>query len=636
MGLALRLGGRWAEARVPKAAKRSSRLKISWLARIWARRPEPRVLFGPPLLPGLETLAEGEHEWLDGQLARARALRAGEFRYHGRTVVMPNGVDWFPSGVPDPWIEAHHRLEALLPIGLAYVLARDTEEQHDWYDLAAGIVRDWMTDVRPAAATAWERPVLTARIVNLMHFHEVFAAALREDDRFRGTFLRNLYDQVQYLDDDLEGAASEPSLIAAGRALATAGRFFDGLEAREWLDKGGGILWQQLQRTVNEDGGNAWRSPSWQCFVLEQYVHALALLRGHGEDLPAWARKRVKAMCDFLVRVTRPDGVAARLGDRAPSNGWTPTELVGMAGTLLAEPGVAPHGELTGLWPTLMLGPDGRRAHAALPRRVGRIESRALRRTGYYVLAGADGDSLILDGGPARNGQAPFGYELSVGGLPLLVAGGGTDVGAGKLESYFAGPRSQNLLVNGRHSPATAPVEAHWMMRSGLASFVGMAGPLRRIVLCLPGRFWLVCDHLTGPGVWTGQSLIHVHPETEVRSISRGRPTIQLTRSRAARGTLVFAGSHDVRLVHGLDGARPQGWYADEGALPVPAPTVSLTVGGPLPLVCGYAFVPRTDSNVALSIEHDAFRLNVALRIGRNEYQLTMQQGEIELRTVIV
>jgi hypothetical protein len=107
-------------------------------------------------------------------------------------------------------------------------------------------------------------------------------------------------------------------------------------------------------------------------------------------------------------------------------------------------------------------------------------------------------------------------------------------------------------------------------------------------------------------------------------------------RSRAARGALAFAGSHGVRLVQGLLGSRPQGWYAEEGGPPVGAPTVSLTVGGPLPLVSGYVFVPRTESEVRLELEQDGFGLGILLRIGRNEYRVSAQQDEIELRSEIV
>jgi hypothetical protein len=136
--------------------------------------------------------------------------------------------------------------------------------------------------------------------------------------------------------------------------------------------------------------------------------------------------------------------------------------------------------------------------------------------------------------------------------------------------------------------------------------------------------------------VWTGQSLVHLHPETEVRSISRGRPTFHLLRSRAARGVLAFAGSHGVRLVQGLLGSRPQGWYAEDERPPVGAPAMSLTVGGPLPLVCGYVFVPRTENEVRLELEQDGFGLDIVLRIGRNEYRVAAQHDEIELRSQIV
>jgi uncharacterized heparinase superfamily protein len=216
----------------------------------------------------MEAIAAGDRVWAAPLLATAEALRTGQFRHHGRTVTMRDHVQWYPAEAGDAWLEAHHGLGVLVPVGVASHLADAANRRHVWYEIGAGIVSDWIAEVGPSSPNAWERPVLTQRILHLIHFHEFFAAELREDTRFRGTFLRSLYDQVQQLASDVEGAPSDPWLVASGRALVTAGRFFDDLEAREWLEHGGGILWRQLQEQVNEDGGHAWRSPAWQALVL--------------------------------------------------------------------------------------------------------------------------------------------------------------------------------------------------------------------------------------------------------------------------------------------------------------------------------------------------------------------------------
>src|SRR5207244_2160090 len=104
------------------------------------------------------------------------------------------------------------------------------------------------------------------------------------------------------------------------------------------------------------------------------------------DDVPLWARKRVKAMADFLARLLHPDGEVplfhgAALGVARPAR-----ELLATAAIVLHEPELAPPGDLPGVWPLLVVGDAGRRTHAHLPRRREGAAARALRRTGFYVL----------------------------------------------------------------------------------------------------------------------------------------------------------------------------------------------------------------------------------------------------------
>ena len=55
--------------------------------------------------------------------------------------------------------------------------------------------------------------------------------------------------------------------------------------------------------------------------------------------------------------------------------------------------------------------------------------------------------------------------------------------------------------------------------------------------------------------------------------------------------------------------------------------------GGRLPLVFGYALLPRTEGPTGLRFEHDAFRLSATLETGGQAYDITVVQGEVELET---
>jgi hypothetical protein len=99
---------------------------------------------------------------------------------------------------------------------------------------------------------------------------------------------------------------------------------------------------------------------------------------------------------------------------------------------------------------------------------------------------------------------------------------------------------------------------------------------------------------------------------------------------------MAFAGASDVRLVGGALGPRPQGWYVRGDGPPMPAQTVVLAMGGSLPRCCAYAFVPRTEQEVVLDVEHEPLRMELALRVGRMQYRVGVLQDEIGLSSEVV
>jgi hypothetical protein len=81
-------------------------------------------------------------------------------------------------------------------------------------------------------------------------------------------------------------------------------------------------------------------------------------------------------------------------------------ELMAVAAVVLEEPAFASQKQLPGMWPVTILGKRSRRVYEALARAPqGGAAPRALRRTGYYVLPGEDGDVMILDAAGSGNGR---------------------------------------------------------------------------------------------------------------------------------------------------------------------------------------------------------------------------------------
>ena len=630
--------------RRPERAGLQARLRSLFAAPGWGRRIEPRTRYGEPFLPGLPALGRQHVGDARALLERAEAVRGRRFKFFGRTVGFPGRIDWEPRGLPRPWRIALNSLDDLFSAGVAAALAPTREVRAGWYEVAMNLAREWLTGAPPHSGVAWEVPALSRRIPNLIYLQTFFARELRDDPGARRTLRESLYTQAAALAATAGDQPADHWLVAAGRALFMAGRFFDGMEARGWLDAGTALLWSQLREQIHEDGGHRGRNPVAHALVLADYLEILAFLRASNDDAPPWACKSVKSMADFLARLLHPDGELPLFHDAALGVSLPARELLATAAALFHEPSLASAGELPGVWPLLVLGDAGRRAHANLPRRREGAEPRALRRTGFYVLPGDTGDVMLLDGGTPPPGGDPnlFGYELSVGGMRIIVDAGVGGEEPGPWGDYFRSTRAHNTVavddVDDRRWPEVSDVR--WIMRDGLLYFSGThdgfahrtpALKHRRRVFCLPGRFWVIADELLGAGGVEAESFIHLHPDVQLAALCRGRPAFTAARSPTARVEIVPAGTHEVRAVHGIDDARPQGWYAARHGERRSAPVLSLLAIGRLPLVFGYALVPRANAPAELTFHQDAFQLRAMLRVDDREYAMAVVQDEVEL-----
>ena len=624
----------------------SNRLRLALAVRGWTSGPEPQVRFGHPLLPGLSGLGPSQAEVAIAERRQASQVLQGRFSYYGETRHFHERIEWEPADASMPWRLGLNSLDALFALGVTATVASDPAERRRCYGAAMTLVEDWVAHVRPGHGVGWTVPSLAQRIPHLVYAAEFFAPELREDARLRRAVLQAAYVQTEALAAALDGCPQNVWLIGAARTLFLAGRFFDGLDARTWIERATQALWRELREQVNDDGGHRERSPAKHAYVLAQYLEVLALLHAGRDDIPVWGRKRVRAMADFLARIVHPDGALPLFHAAALDAGRPVDELLAAAAALLQDPTLAAPGDLPGIWPGLLLGDPGRRVYEQLPRQRLGGESRALRRTGYYVLAGAAGDAMLLDGGdaPADGDASVLGFELSIGGAPLIVHGGFERDDRSPWRGWFRSADAHNLPRLVGRSAATTVVPAvsdgTWIVRDGLVYYAGTrenVGPgvvHRRRVICAPGDFWLVCDQLWGDGPMAVESLVHLHPDVGVRGLCHGRPLLQLDRGGVAAAEMVFGGGSSVSLVAGVEDADTcQGWHATQTTERRAAPTVIIRTEGPLPVVMGYAILPRTQAPAVLDLDHDAFEVRIRLQVGDRHWAITAQSDDVILTT---
>ena len=639
-----------AEERVPESeltagSNLPARVRSAFLTRGRSRTPEPRVRFGWSLLPGLACLGAAQRSAAGPILAAAEELRADRITLLGRTMSCDRGVDWAAREATPAWRVALHGLEHLMAAGFAAALAESPEERAAWWTLVRTHLLDWLHEGIRGHGAAARLEAQTRRTTNLIRLVTIFGDELVADPDTRRALLDAVHTDATSLAVTVPRHPADAWLVVGANALFTAGRFFDGEEARGWVESATSILWRQLHELVHDDGGLRDRNPARHALVLSEYLEVLASLWTAMEETPAWERKRVKAMAYCLARLLHPSGELALNdgGSLAPPHPGR--EMLAVAAVVLEEPALATPGELPGIWPVAILGERGRRVYQGLARLPQAPAPRALRRTGFYVLPGAEGDVLILDASASGAGGriGGFAFELSVGGQLLIVGpGAGADDGH-PMAQYARSPRARNVVLDRQALAAlpgrsTSEAQVYWTMRDGLLCFSGLdrrSAELRhrRCVFCLPGRFWIVCDELVGTGHWEGESLLHLHPEARLLAACAGRPAFVAERSDKASVAIVLAsgGEGEVRVHTGLDGARPQGWYAARPGEFVPAPALSVTVAGTLPLVTGYALLPRCERPATLTVERDAFQLTAVLRQGNEEFAITAMEHDVEL-----
>src|SRR5207245_8198735 len=143
-----------------------------------ANPPGPHVRHGQPCRPGLPVVGRQHLAGAKPVLERAEAVRGRRFTHLGRTLGFPGRIDWSPAGLSQASLIELNSLDELLPLGVAAALAPSVDVRRRWYDVAAALVREWITGEGESRGVAWELPALARRIPNLLYLHAFFAAEL--------------------------------------------------------------------------------------------------------------------------------------------------------------------------------------------------------------------------------------------------------------------------------------------------------------------------------------------------------------------------------------------------------------------------------------------------------------------------
>lgn len=548
-------------------------------------------------------------------------IASGHFTFLNRRVSLGKPIDWFPTDVTQLWRYNLHYFDYAAAMGWAYAHEDDARA----YPVFRDVVVDWMDACPPTTPIAWDPYPISLRVSNWIKAYAAFAPDLAGDEAFAVRLRNSIYNQVAFLEHNLEYHLLGNHLIENGRALFLAGLFFQGKTANRWYEKGQQILWRELGEQFLKDGAHYERSPMYHQIMLALYAEVVAMLQTQEQAAPEGLHDRVRAMRNWLAAMLHPDGEIALFNDAAfhiagpPAAVLTGDEHVDSGFQIFAD-------------------------------------------SGYYSFRDTEqGHLLLMDCGPLGPDYQPghghcdaLSYELSVAGRRFVVDSG-VESYYGDLDwrLYYRSTRAHNtVVVDGaeqseiwsrfRVAQRAQPKDVLWDDQGSdlsyvIASHTGynrLPGHVehRRWICWVDRRFWLICDRITGDGSHDVESLIHFHPDVQIVTppAVTGTNGSGLVRRDGVDLTVAPWGAAQIR--HYCGERDPiQGWYAPEFGTKYANPVWGLRAEGNLPRWMGYILWPGAQ-DVAVGFEPngvDACR--VKIEVNNEQYTVVCRSSDIKV-----
>lgn len=196
--------------------------------------------------------------------------------------------------------------------------ARDSQDRDAWHSEA---VRKWMNENPLSADVAWDPYPVSLRIVNWIKWSLGSSIAA---DGVGPDLGHSLATHARYLCGRLEYHLFGNHLFANAKALVFAGMFFEGPEARSWLERGLGVLAKEIPEQILADGGQFERSTMYHAIAYEDVLDLINIAKAFPSAIPNEWRSSVGSwpkvaagMGRWLRAMTHPDGRIALFNDAA-------------------------------------------------------------------------------------------------------------------------------------------------------------------------------------------------------------------------------------------------------------------------------------------------------------------------------
>ncbi|RMF11035.1 MAG: hypothetical protein D6763_04270 [Alphaproteobacteria bacterium] len=272
----------------------------------WHRAPEPSIS------PGLQTKLP--ETFLP---ARPTATRIGAneivFSFLNQSVTSDIPVDWesLESTQSHLWAFNLHYME--------YLEALDTTTFQR-------LVTDWIAGNPVSRQSSWRTSwsAYTISLRTVVWMQQIARRKPSLNQEFLDRTLRSLYQQIHYLERNLELDLGGNHLLKNIKALLWAGQFFCGNDAIGWHRKAKHLLARELKEQFLPDGMHYERSPAYHGQVFADLLDCWAVI---GED-DIGLERVIHEAAEALAATTHPDGLPSLFNDGGLHMAYAPSDLL--------------------------------------------------------------------------------------------------------------------------------------------------------------------------------------------------------------------------------------------------------------------------------------------------------------------
>lgn len=205
-------------------------------------------------------------------------------------------------------------MEKLWLYNLHYFDDLHSSNSLDRTDCHETLLEKWIKENSPTQGNGWEPYTISLRAVNWIKWFLSINKSKKE-------WNYSLYEQILFLEHNLEYHLLGNHLFANAKALIFSGCYFDGKVADNWLSKGLKILDKQITEQILDDGGNFELTPMYHNTILADMLDLYQLSSVYPDCIPSRTSKRWKGLISKMLSwadsMEHPDGDVSFFNDSA-------------------------------------------------------------------------------------------------------------------------------------------------------------------------------------------------------------------------------------------------------------------------------------------------------------------------------